>query len=49
MSYSNLSWTEIKSTAIRPAQQARVAPWGLAGDRRWMVVDAEHVRQRCGC
>jgi len=26
-----------------------VEPWGLAGDRRWMVVDAEHVRQRCGC
>jgi uncharacterized protein YcbX len=29
----------VKSTAIRPLQQATVLPWGLAGDRRWMVVD----------
>lgn len=29
----------VKSTAIRPLDEARVASWGLAGDRRWMVVD----------
>jgi len=29
----------VKSTAIRPLQTATVLPWGLAGDRRWMVVD----------
>ncbi|MFL6108373.1 MAG: MOSC domain-containing protein [Marmoricola sp.] len=31
----------VKSTAIRPLQRATVHPWGLAGDRRWMVVDAD--------
>ena len=30
----------VKSTAIRPLTRARVEPWGLSGDRRWMVVDA---------
>jgi uncharacterized protein YcbX len=30
----------VKSTAIRPVERADVRPWGLAGDRRWMVVDA---------
>ncbi|MET3961697.1 uncharacterized protein YcbX [Marmoricola sp. OAE513] len=29
----------VKSTAIRPLTTAEVLPWGLAGDRRWMVVD----------
>lgn len=29
----------VKSTAIRPLSHAEVLPWGLAGDRRWMVVD----------
>lgn len=29
----------VKSTAIRPVGSAEVLPWGLAGDRRWMVVD----------
>jgi uncharacterized protein YcbX len=29
----------VKSTAIRPLERAQVLPWGLAGDRRWMVVD----------
>lgn len=29
----------VKSTAIRPVTSAEVLPWGLAGDRRWMVVD----------
>jgi uncharacterized protein YcbX len=29
----------VKSTAARPVAQATVHPWGLAGDRRWMVVD----------
>lgn len=31
----------VKSTAIRPVERARVTPAGLAGDRRWMVVDGE--------
>lgn len=30
----------VKSTAIRPVASAVLEPWGLAGDRRWMVVDA---------
>jgi uncharacterized protein len=29
----------VKSTAIRHVARAEVRPWGLAGDRRWMVVD----------
>ena len=31
----------VKSTAIRPVRQAEVRPWGLLGDRRWMVVDGD--------
>ncbi|MGY2877102.1 uncharacterized protein ACVW00_004292 [Marmoricola sp. URHA0025 HA25] len=31
----------VKSTAIRHVSSAEVRPWGLAGDRRWMVVDAD--------
>ena len=30
----------VKSTAVRAVPHAEVEPWGLAGDRRWMVVDA---------
>ena len=30
----------VKSTAVRAVLHADVEPWGLAGDRRWMVVDA---------
>jgi uncharacterized protein YcbX len=30
----------VKSCRGEPLAQARVEPWGLAGDRRWMVVDA---------
>lgn len=33
----------VKSTAIRPVSGADVRPWGLDGDRRWMVVDAENT------
>jgi uncharacterized protein YcbX len=33
----------VKSTAIRPLREARVCRWGLAGDRRWMVVDGDSV------
>lgn len=29
----------VKSTAIRHVPRADVRPWGVAGDRRWMVVD----------
>jgi len=31
----------IKSTAPHDLESARVEPWGLAGDRRWMVVEAD--------
>jgi uncharacterized protein YcbX len=31
----------VKSTAIRHVRRAEVQPWGLAGDRRWMVVDGD--------
>jgi uncharacterized protein YcbX len=31
----------VKSTAIRSVSRAEVCPWGLAGDRRWMVVDRD--------
>ena len=31
----------VKSTAVRPVTRADVEPWGLRGDRRWMVVDAD--------
>lgn len=43
MIVSGLNIHPVKSTAIRPVQHARVEPWGLAGDRRWMVMDADHV------
>lgn len=33
----------VKSTAIRHVNRAEVRPWGLAGDRRWMVVDRDSV------
>ncbi len=33
----------VKSTAIRPLQQSVVTSAGLAGDRRWMVVDADRA------
>jgi uncharacterized protein len=33
----------VKSTAIRHVQRADVRSWGLAGDRRWMVVDGDGV------
>ncbi len=29
----------VKSTAVRPVLHGDVEPWGLRGDRRWMVVD----------
>jgi uncharacterized protein YcbX len=31
----------VKSTAIRHVRQAEVRPWGLLGDRRWMVVGGD--------
>ncbi|MGO4255155.1 MOSC domain-containing protein [Marmoricola sp. RAF53] len=33
----------VKSTAIRPVPSATVLPWGLDGDRRWMVIDSDGV------
>ncbi|RNM12844.1 MOSC domain-containing protein [Nocardioides pocheonensis] len=39
MEVSALAIHPVKSTAIRHLERAEVRPWGLAGDRRWMVVD----------
>lgn len=39
ISVAGLAVHPVKSTAIRPVDSAEVLPWGLAGDRRWMVVD----------
>jgi uncharacterized protein YcbX len=35
-----ISLHPVKSTAVRPVLHGVVEPWGLRGDRRWMVVDA---------
>ncbi|HEX8971105.1 MOSC domain-containing protein [Oryzihumus sp.] len=43
MRLSQLHIHPLKSGAILPVEQVGVEPWGLAGDRRWMVVDAEGV------
>lgn len=40
LTVTGLAIHPVKSTAIRPVTGATVLPWGLAGDRRWMVVDA---------
>ena len=40
---TSLAVHPVKSTAIRHVRRAEVRPWGLAGDRRWMVVDADGV------
>ncbi len=33
----------IKSTHRVPMDEARIEPWGLTGDRRWMIIDADGV------
>lgn len=45
---AGLALHPVKSTATRPVRHAEVEPWGLAGDRRWMVVgpDAECLTAR---
>ena len=40
---TGLALHPVKSTAIRPVSSATVLPWGLAGDRRWMVVDTDRT------
>lgn len=39
LTVTGLNVHPVKSTAIRPLSSAQVLGWGLAGDRRWMVVD----------
>ncbi|HEX4190950.1 MAG TPA: MOSC N-terminal beta barrel domain-containing protein [Marmoricola sp.] len=39
LSVTGLAIHPVKSTAIRPVSAAEVKPWGLDGDRRWMIVD----------
>ncbi len=39
MKVTGLAIHPVKSTAIRPLEHAEILPEGLAGDRRWMVVD----------
>ena len=41
VSVTGLGIHPVKSTAIRPVATATVRPWGLDGDRRWMLVDAD--------
>jgi uncharacterized protein YcbX len=36
---TGLALHPVKSTAVRRVRHAEVEPWGLRGDRRWMVVD----------
>ena len=45
---AGLALHPVKSTATRRVRHAEVEPWGLAGDRRWMVVgpDAECLTAR---
>ena len=43
MRLSQINIHPLKSGAILPVDHARVEPWGLAGDRRWMVVDGDGV------
>ncbi|MEO7069871.1 MAG: MOSC domain-containing protein [Nostocoides sp.] len=40
---TGLNLHPVKSTAIRPVAAAEVTYAGLLGDRRWMVVDADHA------
>ncbi|MFC1421186.1 MOSC domain-containing protein [Streptacidiphilus cavernicola] len=40
MRLTDLRIHPVKSLAPVPLRSARVEPWGLAGDRRWMLVDA---------
>jgi uncharacterized protein YcbX len=41
----------VKSCRGQRLRAARVQPWGLAGDRRWMIVDSggEVVTARAWC
>ncbi|TDD99141.1 MOSC domain-containing protein [Jiangella asiatica] len=41
MRVAELNLFPVKSTRLRPVDEAVVEPWGLAHDRRWMVVDAD--------
>ena len=43
MTLKNINRFPVKSCRGQSLQQATVEPWGLAGDRRWMVVDEEGV------
>src|SRR5436309_2927907 len=43
MYVSSLRIYPVKSTAAVELAESAVEPWGLAGDRRWMVVDAVGV------
>lgn len=43
MRVAELNIYPVKSTRALPLTEAAVEPWGLADDRRWMVVDADGV------
>lgn len=43
MSLQAITRFPVKSCRGEPVQTALVEPWGLAGDRRWMVVDDDGV------
>ncbi len=42
MKLDSITIYPVKSLRGIAVQEAAVEPWGLAGDRRWMVVDADH-------
>lgn len=41
MRVAELNLSPVKSTRLRPVDEAAVEPWGLRHDRRWMVVDVD--------
>jgi uncharacterized protein YcbX len=43
MTLQSINRFPVKSCRGQSLQQATVEPWGLAGDRRWMVVDEDGV------
>ncbi|MFN2559889.1 MAG: MOSC domain-containing protein [Jatrophihabitans sp.] len=43
MALQSMNRFPVKSCRGQSLQQATVEPWGLAGDRRWMVVDEDGV------
>lgn len=43
LALTGINWYPIKSCRGHAVDQIEVEPWGLAGDRRWMIVDEQGV------